>query len=220
MISLHTIQFLQQLKLNNNKDWFDKNRNQYEQAKTELKELSKNIIAEVGKFDTSIVSLEPKNCMFRINRDIRFSKDKSPYKTNMGAYFSKYGKNNGVGGYYFHIEPNKSFIGGGVYNAMPDQLKAIRQEIDYNFNDLKKIISSTSFKKIFAELQGEKLKNAPKGYDESNAAIELLKHKNLYVSHSFSDAELMDKNFHKTFASKAKVLYPFLQFFDTAIQPQ
>jgi uncharacterized protein (TIGR02453 family) len=220
MISKNTFQFLLQLKLNNNKDWFDKNRNQYEQAKSELKEVSKNIITELGKFDAGIIGLEPKNCIFRINRDIRFSKDKSPYKTNMGAYFSKYGKTNGVGGYYFHIEPGKSFIGGGVYGVMPDQLKAIRQEIDYNYNDLKKIISATNFKKLYPELQGEKLKNAPKGYDESNAAIELLKHKNLYVSHQFSDDELMDKNFYKTYSTKAKTLHPFLQFFDAAIQPQ
>ena len=220
MISKNTLQFLQKLKSNNNKEWFDKNRNDYEQAKTELKELCTNIISEVSKFDSGLLGLEPKNCVFRINRDIRFSKDKSPYKTNMGAYFSKHGKNNGVGGYYFHIEPGNSFIGGGVYGCMPDQLKSIRQEIDYNLSDFKKIISASAFKKMYPNLEGEKLKNAPKGYDENNPAVEFLKHKNLYVSNMFTDDELMGKNFYKTFAAKAKVLHPFLQFFDTAISTE
>jgi len=220
MISKNTLQFLQNLKSNNNKEWFDKNRNDYEQAKIELKDLCTNIISEVSKFDSGLIGLEPKNCIFRINRDIRFSKDKSPYKTNMGAYFSKHGKNNGVGGYYFHIEPGKSFIGGGVYGCMPDQLKSIRQEIDYNFNDFKRIISASAFKKMYPKLEGEKLKNAPKGYDENNPAVDFLKHKNLYVSNMFTDEELMDKNFYKTFAAKAKVLHPLLQFFDTAISTE
>ncbi|MEN9523788.1 MAG: hypothetical protein RL065_2165 [Bacteroidota bacterium] len=217
MISITTLEFLKKLKSNNNKEWFDKNRKEYESAKAEMKKLCDAIINEVGKFDKNIAGLESKNCLFRINRDIRFSKDKSPYKTNMGAYFSKHGKNNGVGGYYFHLEPGKSFIGGGMYGAMPEQLKAVRQEIDYNLSDFKKIISSSTFKKMYPDLEGEKLKNAPKGYEESNPAVDFLKHKNMYVSSAFSDEELMDENFNKSFAVKAKVLYPFLQFFDTAI---
>jgi uncharacterized protein (TIGR02453 family) len=218
MISIASLQFLIKLKSNNNKPWFDEHRKEYETLKKELITIGGDIIKEIGKFDASLLNIQPKDCIFRINRDIRFSKDKSPYKTNVGAYFSGRGKKDGVGGYYIHIEPGgKSFIGGGMYGPTPEQLKAIRQELDYNFNDFTKIVNAKAFKKSFNKLEGEKLVNPPKGYEANNPAAELLKHKSLYVSSAFTDNQVTDKTFAKEIAKQAKIMYPFLQFFTTAI---
>lgn len=141
MLQQNTLTFLSNLKKNNHKDWFEKNRNHYEDAKNNFLAFVTEVIALVEKIDPSIVGLEAKKCVFRINRDVRFSKDKSPYKTNMGASISKGGKKIQCAGYYFHLEPNNTFIAGGLWMPPAEQLQKLRQEIDYNFDEFKKIIT-------------------------------------------------------------------------------
>src|ERR1051325_10599551 len=129
MLQTTTLKFLKDLKKNNTKEWFDANRKAYESAKKDFEGLVESVIEQFCKKDEEIGSLKPKDCMFRINRDIRFSKDKSPYKTNFGAFINKGGKKSIYAGYYFHCEPGENFVGGGLWMPMPDALKKVRQEI-------------------------------------------------------------------------------------------
>ena len=140
MLQLTTIQFLKELQKNNNKPWFDANRSLYEAAKTDMQNLVAALVPAIAKFDEPIGNLAVKDCTFRINRDVRFSKNKSPYKTNMAAYFSHGGKKAVLAGYYFHCEPGgKSYAAGGFYTPPAKELLKIRQEIDYNFDEWKKV---------------------------------------------------------------------------------
>src|SRR3954454_1876615 len=136
MLHSNTLTFIKQLQKNNNKLWFEENRHLFNQAKDNFENLVKNIITEFGKVDPDIVPLEAKNCIFRQYRDIRFSQDKTPYKQHMGASFDRGGKKSGFAGYYLHIEPgNKSMAGGGIWMPEGEQIKKIRQEIDYNWDE-------------------------------------------------------------------------------------
>lgn len=208
-----SLKFLKQLAKNNNKEWFDVNRKTYEVCKTEFETLVKSVIDKCTIFDNGLLNLEAKKCMFRINKDVRFSKDKSPYKTNMGASINPGGKKSMVPGYYIHIEPGKSFLAGGCYQPMPETLAAIRQEIDYNSAEFKKILSSKDFKSYFKELsQEDKLKTAPKGYDKNHPDKELLQHKHFIVMHHLKDEDVLNKNF-PSYASKVfKAMLPLNLF--------
>jgi uncharacterized protein (TIGR02453 family) len=201
-----TLSFLKKLKKNNTKEWFDKNRSMYEEAKDEVKELVRETIEKIAVFDSSIATLEPKDCMFRINRDVRFSKDKSPYKTNMGFVISPGGKKSLKACYYVHIEPGNCFVAGGIYMPTPEQLKLIRQEIDYNGDKLKAIFSSKGFKKYFTDFDQElKLVRMPKEYTEDHAYADYLKLKSYTVTAPIEESVLSDKNI------VAKVTAPFIE---------
>jgi uncharacterized protein (TIGR02453 family) len=147
--------FLKALNNNNNKAWFDNNRAQYEKAKSDFRDFIAAVITGIGKFDNSIATLEAKNCIFRINRDVRFSKDKRPYKNNMAGYFNKAGKKGNGAGYYLHIEPGASFIAGGIWMPEPLVLSNIRQEIDYSYKEFKKLLGNPAFKKHFPKGLGK-----------------------------------------------------------------
>lgn len=210
--------FLKDIKKNNDRAWFEKNKSRYLEAKQNFEDFIAAALKEFVKFDESIGKLDPKKLPFRIYRDVRFSKDKSPYKVNMGAGISPNGKLVQEPGYYIHIEPGKSFLAGGIY--MPDtaNLAKIRQEIDYNSQALDKILKNKSFKKLFPALDDfDKLKTMPKGYPKDHPQIELLKHKSFIVSHGYSDAEVSAKNFAKTLASHAKAIKPLNDFIKEAI---
>lgn len=213
----HALQFLAKLKKNNSKEWFDKNKKEYDELRKEVVVFVTKMIGHIQVFDSSIAGLEAKQCMFRINRDIRFSKDKSPYKNNFGLSFNAGGKNSGKAGYYLHIEPGECFIAGGSYAPMPEHLTAIRQEIDYNFDEFKKILSHKDFKKYFTSLSGEKLARPPKGYDAENPAIEFLKHKSFLMWHKIDEAQLTDKNFEKYCSGVFKAMQPMLDFMNRTI---
>jgi uncharacterized protein (TIGR02453 family) len=215
------LSFLADLAQNNNKDWFDANRKTYEVLKKEWQVKVATFIKQIAEFDKTVSHLEPKDCIFRINRDIRFAKDKSPYKTNFGAYICMAGKKASVAnraGYYLHIEPNKSFIAGGLYMPDAPDLKKVRQEIDYNFKEFNSILSNKDFKKHFKTLEGEKLKTTPKGYDEKNEAIEFLKHKSFIVSKAVTDAEITGKDFEKMLIESFRVMKPFHDFLNKALE--
>lgn len=221
MLQLSTIKFLKDLKKNNNKEWFDANRKIYENAKTDYTVFIDNIIKTHGKKDPGIANLTAKDCLFRINRDIRFSKDKSPYKTNFGASINFGGKKIMKGGYYIHCEPGGgSFVAGGIYMPEAEDLKKVRQEIDYCFDEFKKILSAKSFKTIYGELHtGDdmKLSRPPKGYDENNPAIEFIKLKSFIAMAKFSDDDLTSKDYSKKVLAAFAAVQPLVMFVNRAI---
>jgi uncharacterized protein (TIGR02453 family) len=219
MIEKNTTVFLKNLKAHNNKQWLDANRPKYEAAKENFADMVTELITQIGKLDTGIASLTAKECTFRLNRDIRFSKDKSPYKTNFGASFSLGGKKAISAGYYFHLEPGKSFIGGGLWMPSAAELFKIRQEIDYNFADWKKIINNKSFKTNFVEglSTAEKLSRVPKGYSEDNPAIEFIKLKSFVTTKPLSDAEILSPELIKQLTTACKSMKPIIDFINKAI---
>lgn len=222
MLQSSTIKFLKDLKKNNNKPWFDANRKVYEAAKTDFAGFVDAVIQKHSKKDPSIAHLKAKDCMFRINRDVRFSKDKSPYKSNMGASINKGGKKSMTAGYYFHVQPSESFTGGGLYMALPDQLKNIRQEIDYSWKEFHKIISSKQFKSVYGDLyigDDMKLSRPPKGYEADNPAIEYLKLKSWIGFSKLTDADLTSKDLIKKTITSFEVLKPLLSFLNEGIVP-
>jgi len=213
-----TLDFLKKLKSNNNRDWFESHKDKYLLAKEEFEIQIDNIIKGVVKFDKQIsVDLKGKDCTFRIYKDVRFSKDKTPYKTNMGASINPGRRKSMEAGYYVHIEPGASFLAGGIYMPEPDMLNAIRQEIDYNAAPLMKILKSASFKKYFKGLDEEgKLKTAPKGIDKDHPHLEILKNKHFIVSFALSDKQINAKNFPQTVVDGFKAMHPFLLYLRAA----
>ena len=222
MLQSSTIKFLKDLKKNNSKDWFDKNRKVYESAKADFAAFIQHVIDLHGKKDPSIKSLMAKDCMFRINRDIRFSKDKSPYKTNFGASINKGGKKAwNFAGYYFHLEPGQCFAGGGLYMPMPDELKKVRQEIDYNFAHFKKIIGSKKFKSVYGDLDKSDeimLSRVPKGYEPGNPAADYLKLKSYIAMVKIPDADLTSKNLVKKIVPAFEALQPVINFINHSVE--
>jgi uncharacterized protein (TIGR02453 family) len=222
MLQAATIKFLKDLKKNNTKEWFDKNRKAYEAAKTDFSDVIQAAIDKFAKKDASIATLKSKDCMFRINRDVRFSKDKSPYKTNMGASINKAGKKAwNTAGYYFHFEPGGSFVGGGLYQPEPNILKKVRQEIDYNFEEFKKIINNKKFAFTYKDLDHSnemKLSRPPKDYEADNPAIEYIKLKSFIAMTPISDVELTDKNLIKKITDAFEALQPIVNFLNHATE--
>ncbi len=195
MLRSSTLRFLKDLKKNNKKEWFEKNRPVYESAKEDFVTFVQKLIDLHGKKDLTIKNLHAKDTIFRINRDIRFSKDKSPYKTNFGASINKAGRSAWeTAGYYFHLEPGGSFAGGGIYMPPAEQLKKLRQEIDYNLNDFKKIIGSKKFKSVYGDLDRSEeflLTRVPKGYEPENPAADYLRLKSYIALVKLKDEELL-----------------------------
>ena len=213
MISTSTIDFLIKLKKNNNKDWFDKNRPQYELIKIEFKNFINELIASIAKFDPSVKHLEAKDCIFRINRDVRFSTNKAPYKTNIAAFISPEGKKSISAGYYIHIQPGNCFLASGMWMPPAPQLSAVRQEIDYNADEFRKIILSKEFKKHFKELsQEDKVKTTPKGYEKTHPEIEFIKLKSFIAMKAIDDKEVLSKNFIKSICTSFEVAHPLNAF--------
>lgn len=216
----YILQFLQRLAKNNNRGWFEKNKPTYLQAKESFDQFLEKLLRELINVEEGLAGLNPKKLAFRIYRDVRFSKDKRPYKVNMGAGFSPGGKMIQEPGYYLHIEPgNKSLLAGGLYMPDAGNLAKIRQEIDYNSESLLKILNDRKFKKLFPSLDDfDKLKTAPKGYGKDHSHIELLKHKSFIVSHPFTDKEVKDKKFVKHITQTAKIIKPLNDFLKDAIE--
>ena len=212
-----TLNFLSTLEINNNREWFNENKPLYLEAKANFENVVNEIIAEVAEFDESVERLEAKNCIFRIYKDTRFSKDKTPYKTNIGASLVEKGpKTLNHAGYYIHLENEKSFLAGGVYMTEPKNLKAIREAISSDGETFLKILNKKTFKDVL-ELQGTKLVKVPQGFDKENPMGDYLKFKQFTVFHSLSDEEVLDKNFVKNTVKVLKEIYPFNRFLNEAI---
>jgi len=220
MLQLSTLKFLKDLKKNNNKLWFDAHRNEYEKSKKDFEQFIQLVIDKHSKNDPSIKNLVAKNCLFRINRDVRFSKDKSPYKTNFGASINKGGKKAMTAGYYFHLEPGQGFTGGGIWMPMPEDLKKVRQEIDYNLPEFKKIIGSKKFKSVYGDLSRDAeytLSRVPKGYEPDNPAAEYLKFKSFIAVIQIKDTDLTSNKLIKKTLTSFEALRPLVEFINHAI---
>jgi uncharacterized protein (TIGR02453 family) len=219
MLQPSILKFLSALKKNNNREWFEIHRKEYEEAKSGFSSFVTGLISSISAFDAPIAALQAKDCMFRINRDIRFSKDKRPYKNNMAAYFNKAGKKGSGAGYYVHIEPGNSFVAAGLWMPPAEDLLKIRQEIDYHFPEWKKLVSAASFKKYFPEgiRSDEMLSRPPKGYQEENPAITYLKMKSYVASRAFSDKEVLDKLFVKEVSKSLEKAKPVIDFINRSL---
>lgn len=222
MLAPATLQFLKALDKNNNKAWFDAHRKQYDAAKLNFAELTQQVITQFGKKEPSIALLQPKECVFRINRDVRFSKNKAPYKNNMGASIKAGGKKSLLAGYYIHLEPGgKSFVGGGLY--MPDAaiVGKVRQEIDYNYTRFLRIVENKKFIAQYGGLdfsEGLSLVREPKGYEKENPAIKYLKLKSWIATSPLSDTALQDKNLATQLTKAFEYLQPLISFLNEAIE--
>lgn len=220
MLAPQTLKFLTQLKKNNNKPWFDEHRAQYEAARIDFSNFIQLVIDALQKTDTTITGTMAKDALYRINRDVRFSKNKQPYKTHLAAFIIRGGKKSGFAGYYFHCEPGNSFAGGGLWQPESPALKNVRQEIDYNFDELQSILHTKNFTKIYGDLyKGDdiKLATVPKGYEKDNPAIEYLKLKSFIAETKFTDAELTTASLHKKTVTAFETLHPFIDFINKAL---
>jgi len=217
MLQKETLNFLTDLKGNNNREWFELNRSSYEGARDDFRELVEDLIEEIIEFDGDLVGIEAKKSIFRLFRDVRFSKGKEPYKLNFGASLSKGGRKSPFAGYYVHLMPGNSFIGGGNYRPDAPELKKIRAYIEQNEADLRAITSDKQFKKLFGSLRGDSLKSAPKGYPKDHPEIELLRMKGFFVLHEVSDEAFLQEGFVKKAAETLKIMQPLLEFLNEAI---
>ena len=208
------LEFLKKLSRNNNRDWFEKNKPTYLEIKEDFEFFVGDVLHEAIAFDQSLAGQDPKKLTFRTYRDIRFSKDKTRYKTYISAGISRAGKGTGVPGYYFQIEPgNKSMVAAGLYQPVAENLAKIRQEIDYNGDQLERVVKESKFKKLYGGLWNEdKLKSMPKGYAKDHPHIEYLKLKSFIVMATFKDNEVTDKKFLKVLSNAMKTAKPLNDF--------
>jgi uncharacterized protein (TIGR02453 family) len=209
-----TLDFLNQVKLNNNRDWFLKNRSSYIDAKENFETFVQEVINQIIDFEPIMKGLEVKSCVYRFNRDIRFSNDKSPYKTHFGAFIVRGGKQNGdkLAGYYIHIEPSNSIIAGGAYMPPAPWLAAIREKIDEDSLRFKEILNNKTFKEYFGKITGESLKKAPKGYPSDHPDIELLKFKSYLVVNEVKDDLVISEKYFNHVMKVVKAMKPFNDF--------
>lgn len=216
MIEKPTLEFLKNLKKNNSKEWFDKNKSIYEKAKLNFEDFISERILEMAKINPNLVGIEAKKCIFRLNRDVRFSKNKEPYKINFGAAISEIGKSMETALFYFHLEPgNKSFIAAGRYMPDSKSLRAIREKILDDPDTFKKIIGNKKIKEIFNDLSDLKVKTAPRGYAKDHPEIELLKYTSFIVEKQISDELLLTKEFTKLWIDAYKAVFPFISYFNS-----
>jgi len=223
MITPEALQFLEDLIANNNTEWMHAHKKRYDLYKKDYHHFISLLLQELKPLDPSLEPLEVKNCTFRINRDIRFSKDKSPYKTNLGVWFSqnKFRKNSP--GYYIHFEKGNSFIAGGVWCPEPSELKKIRKEIAFFPEDLEAVLNDQHFKKEFGSLSREEsnlLKKAPKDFDPNHPAIDYLKLKSFTASEKIEDSLFTKQDFSKIAAQKLIALKPLNDFLNRALETE
>lgn len=213
MLAPNTLHFLNELHQHNDRLWFDAHREAYQIAMKDMQSFTSNLITALTPIDPSLEGLEAKACIFRLFRDVRFSKNKLPYKTNLAAYLAKGGRKSERAGFYFHFEPNgKSFFGAGIWMPEAPVLNAIRQEIDYNWSEFNQLVNKASFKKLFPTIEGERLKKAPKGYAIDHPAVAYLQLKSFLVTHPIPDALLTQKELLKTLQRYCVAAKPFLDF--------
>lgn len=216
------ISFLRELDQNNHKAWFDEHRASYEKAKAINLELAAELIAAIGKWDENISMLQPKDCVFRINRDVRFSKNKAPYKNNMSVYLAPGGKKAERAGYYIHLQPGASFVAGGFYQPNAEVLAKIRQEIDYNLEEWESILQKKSFRNAFPKGldRSDALKKAPRGYESDHPGLAYLQLKSFVAQQPISDEAVWAKSFVPDVIKYFQTLSPFLAFLNRAVDDE
>lgn len=216
MIQPQTLAFLRQLKKNNDKAWFDAHRKEYETAKKDFEGFVTELLKALIPLEAELANQQAKDCTYRIFRDVRFSKDKTPYKSHFGAFFARGGRKWDGAGYYLHLEPGAIFAGGGLWMPEPSLLKKVRQEIDYDFPAFREVVGNKSFRKLFPNLNGEALSRPPQGYDANNPAIEFLKMKSLTAGHPMKDEDLTSGNAIKNVVGVFTRLSPLINFLNRA----
>ncbi|WP_372948411.1 DUF2461 domain-containing protein [Mariniphaga sp.] len=212
------LQFLRELSENNTREWFDANRDRYQESREKVLFVTDVLVNEIRKFDKEIPVLNAKDCMFRIFRDVRFSNDKRPYKTNFGSFISKEGRKSQLPGYYFHIEPGESFVGGGVYMPDAGPLKSIREYISRFPEEFIEIINQSEFKSVFSEMYDHQLKTAPKGFPKDHEFIHLLRYKSFVFSAPVSDIEITNGDFIEIAVNSFKQLHKFNAYLYDALR--
>lgn len=220
MIKKQTLQFLNDLNQNNNKEWFDANKSDYKAAHQNFLEFTQVLIDGLSQIDGGIQGslLEPKKCVMRIYRDVRFAKDKSPYKSNFFAYINKGGKKSPFGGYYFNLEPGASFFGGGIYMPESKVLTNIRQEISFNHQEWLKIVEGKKLLDFYGEVKySGKLTRPPKGFEKNDPAIEWLKYKGFYTQKPLSDDEVLNAKLLENIISGYEVVKPLIDFINESV---
>lgn len=220
-IKKSTLEFLHDIRQNNEREWFSRNRNRYEDARFNFESFVQTLIDEVTKYDPILKGLEAKSCTYRINRDIRFSNDKTIYKSHMGAFIVRGGKKNGdrFAGYYFHVEPGgASMVAGGAYMPPMPWLTAIRSKIAENGDRFIKIINDRTFKKYFGDIEGEKLKSTPRGYSSDHPFADLLKYKSYLVSKMIPDDIVTGKDCFSQVVEACRIMKPLNDFLNDVYQ--
>jgi uncharacterized protein (TIGR02453 family) len=214
------LEFLNQIAANNNREWFHANKPLYNKAKKQMEDITSELIPALYEFDKTITGISAKDTVFRIFRDIRFSKNKLPYKTNMGGFMAPGGRKSVLPGYYLHIEPGASFIGGGIYMPQPDNLKAIRNEIYFDVDAFKKVINEKNFQKYYGGLSdmGDSLKTAPKGFDKDWPDIDLLRYKHYVCGHNIKDEVIASDDFIPYTIDAFKAMKGLNEFLRIAIE--
>lgn len=202
--------FLQKLKKNNHRDWFNENKPIYQKELELVEQFAEALLRELSMHD-EIETPSGKKCLHRIYRDIRFSSDKTPYKTNWSGNFKRATKYR-RGGYYFHLEPGNSYLAGGFWAPNPHDIKRIRDEIAFDAGPLRKILKSKTFVSTFGDLQGEQLKTAPKGFEAGHEAIDLLRYKQFLLIRRFTDEEVLSEGFLKEAATTFRNMRPFFDY--------
>lgn len=216
-ISSKVFDFLKLIEKNNNREWFNDNKNLFLEAQSDFQDFTEELISEMGKFDETILKLDAKKSLLRIYRDTRFSKDKTPYKNYFGASLGM-GKINTKAGFYLHVQPGKSFLGSGIYLPDSPVLKEIRKEISLFKDDFLKTIDDKDFKKYYGELDQEhKLKNVPQGFEKEDPMGEYLKLKSFIGVHNITNKDLSDKNAVKNISKIFEAAKPLNDFLDTSI---
>lgn len=211
------LKFLKELKVNNNRDWFNENRSKYEEARGQMVTFIDQLLLKLREIDPSIGPLSSKDTLFRIYRDVRFSKNKSPYKTNFGSFMVKGGRKSNLAGYYIHFDPDGCFVGGGRHRPIGEDLKNIRSEIYYNYPEFVKIISKKKFRETFGELSGEKLTRPPQGFPKDFEGLEMIKLKEFTVFQRFGEKEIVKPGFLEYILGIYKTMKPFNDFLNKAL---
>ncbi len=221
MITPKTLAFLGSLKENNSREWFQRHRAEYDAARADFFDTVVRFIDAVASFDDVVASArpDPKSCMMRIHRDTRFSKDKTPYKTGFFAFAGKGGWKAGNAGYYLHIEPGASFVGGGLYMPEPPILDKTRRAIDARHQEWLSIVTGPGLLAGFPEgvLPSGETKRPPKGYGATNPAIAWLRYKGYYTQKFFEDGELVAADFPERLGLTCKAVLPMVRFLNDAI---
>ncbi|MGV3586628.1 MAG: DUF2461 domain-containing protein [Adhaeribacter sp.] len=208
-----TLDFISDLQQNNTREWFAENKNRYEASRTDFFQFLEGMLAGAAAFEPLALGQQAKDLVFRIYRDVRFSKNKNPYKDHYGAYLAEGGRKSVLPGYYLHLSPhNNSFIACGLWMPPAEFLKAVRQEIDYNLTEFQELLAAPTFKKYFKEVEGETLKTNPKGYEKDNPALTYLRHKSWMVSHPLPDALLTSNNALEVVLQAMQQAKPFKEF--------
>ena len=211
------LDFLKDLEANNSREWFDLNRERYDKARKIFLVVAERLIHDIRQFDDEIPELNAKDCVFRIFRDVRFSKDKLPYKSNYGCFIARGGKKSGFAGYYLHTQPGECFLSGGIYMPPPEYLQAIRQEIYYHPKNYIDLIENKTFKSTYTLEYSDKLKTAPKGYPKDWEYLELIKNRNYAFGHHIEESALYASDFFEKAIEIFKIIYPLNRYLNKAV---